>query len=413
MTGDCWTQEDYNYVIKRVKDHLWIYLRENATIEELKNAVQNLTWLDEKDLDYLAIVHFLLSDQVKEFVLAVSSIFRRISHSSQREVIINKGCVRGRINWNRTFKERCSQGYDPSIFVCSPPARIYNLPENQLLKYILVKIKSLIEKTAALPRIEEKNVKLDELRTEDGKEKWTDRIAWIKFHVNNALKHAYLRGVDVPDKVSSRMLRRAKSARNKDYEKAAASYSLHDLIIRKANREILKELVEEKVLGPLERDTLYELYVLFEIMNSLGKPIELNLVKPRAQSIGAFRFGEDTVRVYFQRVRGLLEESKYTEIFENYDLGASLRRPDIILHFEGKDKFLIIEVKRTTDKKYIADSVYKVLGYLADFGKIFSEEQKPKGVLVVWNIKQIAKKEQDISILAHDEITEFVKELKH
>ena len=369
MASDCWTEKEYRNVLDHVRHHLWMYIHEGATIEELRNAVQNLTWLDRKDLDHLAIVHFLLSDQVKEFVRAVSSILRRISHSTQREVIVNKGFVRGRIDWSRTLKERYSQGYDPTIFVCSPPARIFNLPENQLLKFILVRIKRLIKETAALAKVEEKNVRLEELRTEDGKEKWTDRISWIKFHVNRALKHVHLRGVDVPDQVNTRMLRRARTARNKDYEKIADSYSLHNRIIQRMNRETLKQLIEKKVLEPLKWDTLYELYVLFEVLDSLGKPDELNLIKAGAQSIGAFRIGEDAVRVYFQRVRGLFKESKYKQIFDDYELNVSLRRPDIILCFEREEKFLIIEVKRTTNREYIVDSLYKVLGYLADFGK--------------------------------------------
>jgi len=411
MVSDCWTEEEYRYVLDHVRHHLWRYIYEATSIEELRNAVKNLTWLDRKDLDHLAIVHFLLSEEVKKFVETVSTIFRRISHSTQREVIVNKGFVRGRIDWNRTLKERYSKGYDPTIFVCSPPARIYNLPENQLLKFILVKIRRLIEETKALPKVEEKNIRLDELRTEDGKEKWTDRISWIKFHVNRALKHAYLREVDIPDQVNARMLRRAKTARNKDYEKVADGYSLHNQIIQKMDRDMLKKLVEKKVLEPLERDTLYELYVLFEVMDSLGKPEELNLIKSGAQSIGAFKIGEKTVRVYFQRVRGLFKESNYKQIFDDYELDVSLRRPDIILRFENNGRFLMIEVKRTTNPGYIVDSVYKVLGYLADFRKHFGEKQKPKGVLVVWKIRRVGKTKQDVTILAHNEVADFVKEL--
>jgi len=380
-------------------------------IVKIKSA--NIKNLDNFDLIGIGTPTFFYREprNVSQFINHSHHIFRRISHSTQREVIVNKGFVRGRIDWNRTLKERYSQGHDPTIFVCSPPARIYNLPENQLLKFILIRIKRLIEETAALPKIEEKNVRLEELRTEDGSERWTNRISWIKFHVNRALKHVYLRGVDAPAQVNMRMLRRARTARNKDYEKVADGYSLHNSIIRKMDREMLKKLVEKKILEPLEWNTLYELYVLFEVMNSLGKPMELGLIKAGAQSIGAFKIGEETIRVYFQRVRGLFRESKYKQIFEDYELDVSLRRPDLILHFEKEGKFLIIEVKRTTNKEYIVDSVYKVLGYLADFRKHFGEKQKPKGVLVVWDIKRVAKTEQDVSLVAHNEVADFIKDL--
>jgi len=411
MTADCWTETEYQDVLNRVKHYLWLYVHKDASIEELRNAVQNLTRLERKDLDYLATVHFLLSDEVKDFVKTIHAILRRLSHSTQRESTINRSFVRGRVDWNRTLKERYSEGYDPTIFVCRPAARIYNLPENQLLKLILVKIKRLIEETAALPKVEEKNIKLEELRTEDGKEKWSDRISWIKFHVNRTLKYVYLRGVDTPEKANARMMRRTRTARNKDYEKVGNIYSLYNKLIQRIDEDTLRSLIEKRVLEPFEKDTLYELYVLFEVMESIGKPEEINLIRSGAKAIGTYRIGEKTVYVYFQRVAGLLEESQYKQIFDDYALDVSSRRPDIILQFPEQNKFVIIEVKRTINKDYIVDSVYKVLGYLADFKKHFGEEQKPKGVLVVWDIQRLRESEQEVSILGHQQVSNFIKRI--
>ncbi len=409
MVSDCWSDEDYQHVLGQVKHYLWLYVHEGASIEELENAVQNLTRLDGKDLDYLSVVHFLLSDEVKILIEAISRILRRLSHSTQTEVVANKGFVKGRIDWNLTIKERYAQGYNPTIFVCRPPSRVYDLPENQLLKFLLVHMKRMIEQTASLQKIEEKDIRLEELKTEE-REKWTERVSWLKFHINNALKHVYLREVKLPDQVNERMIRRARLSRNKDYENIVNSYSLHRKIVQKSDAKALRELIERRVLEPLEKDTLYELYVLFEVMDSLGKPEELNLVRPGAKSIGSFKINGATIRVHFQRVRGLFKVSKYKQIFDDYELDVSSRRPDIILQFEKEPKFMIIEVKRTTNRDYIVDSVYKVLGYLADFEKFFTLKQKPKGVLVVWNIERKRKTEQDVSILAHNKIAGFIKE---
>jgi hypothetical protein len=410
MISDCWSEEDYQFVLKNVKRYLGLYVQASATIEELKNVVTYLTKLENKEIDYLSTVHFLLSEEVKVFVDTVPKILRRFSHSTQKENITHKGFVKGRIDWNMTIKERCANGYDQTIFVCRPTSRIYNLPENQLLKFVLVQIRRLIDETAVLPPIEEKNISLAELRTEDGKEKWTDRLSWLKYNVNNALTNIHLREVDIPDQVNERMIRRAQTARNKDYELAADSYSVHQKLIQEIDKQALKEIIEKRVLEPLERDSLYELYVLFEVMDSLGEPKEINLIRPKAESIGTYEVEGETVRVYFQKASGVLEESEYTQIFEDYDIDVSLRRPDIVLKFEKRNRLLIIEVKRTRDADYIIDSVYKVLGYLADFHNHFPPEQKPKGLLVVWNIKRIRKTSQDIAIIGHDEIRNFVQE---
>ena len=411
MATDCWTPAEYKYVLNRVRHYLWLYVHREATIEDLTNTVRNLTRLERKDLDCLAVVHFLLSDEVKEFIKILYAILRRLSHSTQRECIIHRGFVRGRVDWNRTLKERYSEKYDPTIFVCRPSARIYNLAENQLLKLLLVKMRKLIEETAALPRVEEKNIKLEELRTEDGKQKWSDRISWMKFHINRALKYIYLREVDVLEQANARMMRRARTARNKDYQKVVDVYSLYDKVVQRIDEDTLRGLVEKRVLEPLEKDALYELYVLFEVMESIGKPEEINLIRSGAKAIGTYRIGEKTVYVYFQRVAGLLEESQYKQIFEDYALDVSSRRPDIILQFPEQNKFVIIEVKRTINKDYIVDSLYKVLGYLADFKKHFGEEQKPKGVLVVWDIQQLRESEQEVSILGHKQVGKFIKQI--
>ena len=209
MISDCWSEEDYRFVLNKVKDYLGLYVQASATIEELKNVVTYLTKLDNKEIDYLSIVHFLLSEEVRLFVDAVPEILRRFSHSTQKELITHKGFVKGRIDWNMTIKERYANGYDQTIFICKPTSRIYNLPENQLLRFVLVQIKRLIDETSVLPRVEEKNISLAELRTDDGKEYWIDRLSWLKYSVNNALKNIHLREVDTPDQVNERMIRRA------------------------------------------------------------------------------------------------------------------------------------------------------------------------------------------------------------
>ena len=100
-----------------------------------------------------------------------------------------------------------------------------------------------------------------------------------------------------------------------------------------------------------------------------------------------------------------MEYSKNKDIFEYYDPNVSLRRPDIILKIsKGNKKFYrLIEVKRTKDRNYIVDSVYKVLGYLNDFEWCFKKTNNPQGVLVIWdgaNMKNMDKAlEQPVFIL--------------
>jgi hypothetical protein len=129
---DCWDDATYQKVIEKVKNNLWLYSYYSGGIEPLMNAVTNLTKLNKRDLDYLAIMHFLLSDEVKAFVSLIP--FRDIPHSTKQKTIINRGMVKGKIDWNLTLKQRLSEGNSQHLFICKPPSRIHDLPENQLLK---------------------------------------------------------------------------------------------------------------------------------------------------------------------------------------------------------------------------------------------------------------------------------------
>lgn len=121
--------------------------------------------------------------------------------------------------------------------------------------------------------------------------------------------------------------------------------------------------------------------------------------------------GNDAVKIYYQKPTFVLKNSARA-IFDDYELGVNLRRPDILIHFETRNKLLLIEVKRSSDKRYIADGAYKVLGYLADFEKNFSDkQQKPKAVLVVWNVIRIQKSRHELEILGYDSLEDGMKEI--
>lgn len=407
-----WSDEEYNYVFNQVRELLFLYMHKSATIREAENVVLNLTLLNPDDLEYLAIAHFLLSNRVKEFIEEVPSILRRMSRSTRQTTVVNRGFVEGRIDWSQTIRHRCVQGSDPTLFVCSPASRIYNLPENQLLKLLLRRIKRLIDRIQVIPKLAETGIQPEEFLSQDGKETWIDRLQWINLCVNRHLKHVYMRHVELPKHVTPWMLRRARLARNKSYEKVEQGFLLQRDMIERSRMDILEELVKKRVLAPSSRDTLFELYVLFEIIGSLGEPSSGALVKPGGKAIASYEVGDWGLDLYYQRVRGLLRESKYKEIFEDYELGVSLRRPDIILHMRnqstGEKKIYIIEVKRTINKGYIVDSVYKALGYVADFEANFPSDQTPKCVVVVWRIGRLRENDRVLTILSHNEVKDFI-----
>lgn len=240
----------------------------------------------------------------------------------------------------------------------------------------------------------------EELVTEEN-EKLKDRLSQINYDVNKALRDIHLREVSSLTQVNERMIRRARFARNREYEAILNCYFLYEDILMQKKREKLREIVKKRILEPCRRDTLYELFVLFKVMDVLGKLAhlkEIHLMKSGVDSIGVYEKGEKTIFIYFQKATDVLTKSQYKQIFEGYDLDVSTRIPDIIIKVKmtgEKTRIIIIEVKRTDNREYIVDSVYKVLGYLADFKEHFEETPKPHALLVVWSIEKESE-EKDI-----------------
>jgi hypothetical protein len=411
VVSDCWSDNEYFDILNSVKAYLWTYVQPSATIQDMENAAKNLASIDQKELDYLSAVHFLLSNEVKVFVETLPKIFRKFSHSAQKELLINQGYVKGRIDWNRTIKERCTKGHDRTVFVCSPARRIYNLPENQLLKYTLVQIRRLLEETDNLPVEKMKEIISKDLTKSAVKEKWMDRILWLKLNVNLALKNIYLRDVELPHRIDERVIKRTRNARNKDYETIADCYCVHSALIQKTDPDQVRRFIEQRILEPLERDTLFELWVLFQIVDLIGEEKHLSLIKQGAETFAKLKLDQEEVNVYYQKPSAVLKESQYKEIFNCYDLDVNLRRPDIILEFTKSKKIVLFEVKRSSDKSYIVDGAYKILGYLADFNDNFPSNQNPKAVLVVWTINRLEKKNHDLIILDKKSLSDGIKEV--
>jgi hypothetical protein len=94
---------------------------------------------------------------------------------------------------------------------------------------------------------------------------------------------------------------------------------------------------------------------------------------------------EDTVSIYYQIVPNTMAKSSvYKEIFSEYDLTASIRRPDITALLSGTEnnQTIIIEVKRTSDKGYITRQRLQDAGLLIRFQALLALMRRKH--LLVW-----------------------------
>lgn len=373
---DIWDKKTHQEVLESVKQYLDLYMFK-ASVPNLKNAVKNIFKLNETDLNYLKSVHFLLSNEVQVFVNILPQLLRNLSHSTNKKELISKGVVRGSVDWNQTLKTRYSQGFnDYSLFSCNCPTKLYDLEENQLLKFILKNIVLLAN-----------NLNLNK----DSKY-WENKINDIYFEAKTSLNNVYFQNISDLKIVSPKIVRKAYNHRNNFYKKAVEVYKKYETIFIREDKQELVNLVSNQILEPLNYDQLYELFVFFNLIDCLPQD-NLDLGLLRKGNMYAANYN-DEIKIHYQNVpEDFKQDSIYKGILANYDINSSSKRPDIIIEFigNGKSSYRLIEVKRSKDLGYIYQSVYKVLGYLKDYENIELCENIP-AVLVLWDGIAIAGK---------------------
>lgn len=379
----CWSKKDRTDVLRYIEPVLHRFLFREA-LPNLEVPLQNLAGLIDEELNHLKTAHFLLSKEVGELIEELPKLLRNLSHSTHKELVECRGIIRGRIDWNMTFKERFSQGCnDPSLFVCQPSTKMYDLPENQLLNFILWKIRSLSEKI---------DLEITEdLFDSETWNNWQDKIVSRYLRIKKISKNIYFQQISMPSSIKPKTVQKAYKHRNQSYDKVAECYELYEKLFITNDQEVLRKLIETQTLEPLNNDKLFEVYVLMKLLDFLDKSdgeLRLGLLRAGRDYTAEYISEKVNIFVFYQQTPSdLTKSSKYKSIFKFYDLMVRVRAPDIILKIKlnNHEYYQIIEVKRTQNRNYIVDSVYKVLGYINDFEKSLENTENPKGVLVVWD----------------------------
>lgn len=409
-------ESNIDVILAEVKEFLQLYLfKGNLSLND--NTVENLFELSHDDLTTLKAVHFLLSDEVRLLIKVLPQLVRNLSHSTRKETEIMRGNIRGRICWNETFKERMSLGFDDkSLFVCNPPSKYYDLEENQLLKFILNRIIYL--KRNYVDFIQPENFDLEKV---DKNKDWYT-IVNDNFQISSRiLKKVYFN--DISDvKIKSKHIRKCLKNRNLFYHYLANVYNLYEELFISQDIDMLRELINKRIIKTADGDKLYEIYVFFNLIKSL--PIERHKLLFSTNDYSTSCVIDDLkITVHYQKTPDELKEiSEYLKILENYEIKGSTRAPDVILEFNKNDKtfYRLIEVKNSSSTSYVRASLYKVMGYYKDFKRICSVENfdfthKYPVVLVTWGGISLKKNynpfEDKIIILNRKEFVSNLDEL--
>ena len=348
----------------------WLYVSRLAQERRPDDLVDLLARLGQRDITYLRALRFLASPEAPSLLEAASSLLRRLPQSTRQGRVVARE-VRGRVDWAATVQERLSRGGDTTVFVVSRADRHADVPENRVLVYVLRRMSEAGQALGGHPEMAARGLEAERL-----------------------LSNAALASVPVPPQLSGMDRQFLRMSRLPEFrEQVAEALALHDSLFAD-DLDGLRISLGERVWLPPEADKLFELWVLFAIVRSLEREgwqvAFLRLIGITGGSAPTFVLRKDSreIRIAYQAIpAALLRTSRYKQILDTYDIDGSARRPDILLSAPGSGRalHLLVEAKLTSDRDYIVDSIYKVLGYLGDFETSLADSPLPRGVLVVWS----------------------------
>ncbi len=359
-------------MVKEIADKLIVYLKEGTVNPE---SFLEKVDLQINNMEQLLRIHFLLKEQVKDFIEELPWRIRNIKTSTEKIHRQHRNEVRGRINWQETLKSRHNQNYrDSTLFVCEQTDKNFNIRENIVLKKMLSIIYDII--VTDLEGRPENYAWLSD---------WLGERELAATLENLYLRNIYLKRIDIQEtQVTDRMIQFTKDSRSQIYRTAAELLELYrELIVKKGWQDDPAEMInllENTFIKPEKESVLFELYWVikllehnaerdscqFELIEKYGSIVARWLEKERKYtlyhdsdgsrdlnwSIKLEEFAQPKNEYLRRRVESRKQARKISSIFDK-SLGNNLwgGRPDIVIEVRNREddleKVIIGEVKYT------------------------------------------------------------------
>jgi hypothetical protein len=339
-----------------------------------------------QDVQVLADVVDLLRPEYLQFI--EQDLSRVLDHLSNEMIHVEEivgPALRGNPRWDRTILGRMSGSLPVGRYVTRTAHRSFDLPENLLLRWVVDHLSGTIR----------------DIGHRTGRDGLHPQLRTIATRCEDALRHYWMSDVPKTSLLTPAMIFAAERHRRPEYRRAAqiartrSALSSRDTDFR---WHAILMLLAVGWLEPIDDDDLFELYSLVLVLDvladeiGLGSPVEYGLLLRDRRHVASFDTGAGSLRVYFDQspATALGMPGRYTAVRDAHQgvFGVE-RRPDILLVFDPIDeqekvRRLIVEVKKTTDGRYLSDSIYKAFGYLYDFQSLWeAESPHPRIMLMV------------------------------
>ena len=165
------------------------------------------------------------SVSVNSFVFETAPVLiQQLSRRTRSERVSLEGRVGGKIDWSATFKVRNTMDGNSSVFVCLRNSRLFERPENQLFKFMLVRVRDCLSRVPPWLREWQHWRRAGSAGRPSG---LGDYFELLEHRLRVLGGHISLREVTVPSAVKAEHLAAARNSKNKLYSVVADLYELY------------------------------------------------------------------------------------------------------------------------------------------------------------------------------------------
>lgn len=416
-------------LLEEISDFLVIYLKSGHIH---LNSFLSKTDLAISKMEQLLKIHFLLQEEVKDFVRVLPESIRNIKTSTKVIQETYYGEIRGQIHWNQTLYERLKSNYkDRLIFSVKERNREYAIKENLVLLELIRTLHSILF------------YELDSNHLE--KYSWFKDWVYLKNVLNHLLqKNVYLSRVSQNAvSVTDRMIIDTMKHRSFLYKQAAKILQQYRKIMSgEMNKFEIQKLLRETFIQPQEEEVLFELYWVINLIKQNTHNAELHLIdgtnnlvaiwhdekftyKLYHDSVGSsaqFYITTDEINMYEhpflkRQLQAMNEAAAFAEQWLNKSIDVTTYwsgRPDILIEVFERDthklvKLVIGEVKYTNRPEYIVTGLRELTDYMKlvkSFNGTFLEEEiEIQGILFSGKVDGQNERKQTLRINNLEKLT--------
>jgi hypothetical protein len=267
--------------------------------------------------------------------------------------------------------------------VTRPAHRAFDTPENQLLVFLLKAISTLGQRTGWASSQSESSGRLVSSRTA-----LADR--WLASRMLQSIPWRPPTPRSISRIVMGRHRRR--------FQLALDAYSVYQRLIEHLSPDAIRETIEQRGLATRADDTLFEVLVLFRLIDALrtqGWNVPHLGVFRGHLHVAATRTSERLELWYQTAPLDLRKGSEYTSTLAKHDFSNPLDlRPDFTLRLRKGSgvKWLMVEAKmgerRTVDSS-ARQALVDLLAYQQAFSLGIAESEAPTGLGVAWGAELV------------------------